>query len=454
VVAVFSEPWGVRLVDPWRDDLDARRALSCLAMTASSAARTEGWTALTDDADRGRWAAWMTRNELAGLAFAAALPADARLAEMLKVAALGAAAGNLAHFANLDRIERRFALERLPMVVLKGAAVATAAYRAQKMGLDPEVIFSLAFWIFIFGILGARLFYLVQYWDQFPKETFAKTIVSILNFTEGGLVVYGSVIGGLAAGFVFLRRKKLPVLAIADLTAPSMVLGLAIGRIGCLLNGCCHGGVCDEELPAIRFPQGSPPYMQQLHDGELLGMKLRQLPPENKKNLVVVERVEPRSSAEKKGVKPSTNYEFRPAGPKTFHKWQQDSAKYQTAPALELVSEDGFSIIWTMGELPRESLPVHPAQIYASINGFLLFIVLWLLYPLRRRDGAVFATLITAYPIARFLEELIRSDESGQLGTSLTISQWISIAMLLLGIALWIYIHRSGNQLTRTFATS
>jgi len=98
-------------------------------MTASSAARTEGWTALTDDADRGRWAAWMTRNELAGLAFAAALPTDARLAEMLRVAALGAAAGNLAHFANLDRIERRFALERLPMVVLKGAAVATAAYR-------------------------------------------------------------------------------------------------------------------------------------------------------------------------------------------------------------------------------------------------------------------------------------------------------------------------------------
>jgi len=71
----------------------------------------------------------MMRNDLAGIGFAAAHAADERLAQMLKAAALGAAAGNLAHFATLDRIERLFATDRLPMILLKGAAVASASYR-------------------------------------------------------------------------------------------------------------------------------------------------------------------------------------------------------------------------------------------------------------------------------------------------------------------------------------
>lgn len=71
----------------------------------------------------------MTRHDLAGIGFAAARPADEPLAELLKAAALGAAAGNLAHFATLDRIEQRFSADRLPMILLKGAAVAHASYR-------------------------------------------------------------------------------------------------------------------------------------------------------------------------------------------------------------------------------------------------------------------------------------------------------------------------------------
>ena len=88
-----------------------------------------GWNDGADDADRAGLAAWMTRHDLAGIGFAAAHPDDDRLAELLKAAALGAAAGNLAHFATLDRIERRFSADRLPMILLKGAAVASASYR-------------------------------------------------------------------------------------------------------------------------------------------------------------------------------------------------------------------------------------------------------------------------------------------------------------------------------------
>jgi hypothetical protein len=73
------------------------------------------------------------RNDVAGLGFAAALLDDPELASMLRGAAAGAVAGNLAHFERLDRIERRFEADRIPMVLLKGAAVARAAYR------DPSI---------------------------------------------------------------------------------------------------------------------------------------------------------------------------------------------------------------------------------------------------------------------------------------------------------------------------
>jgi phosphatidylglycerol:prolipoprotein diacylglycerol transferase len=80
-----------------------------------------------------------------------------------------------------------------------------------------------------------------------------------------------------------------------------------------------------------------------------------------------------------------------------------------------------------------------------------LALVLWFFLPFRRHDGEVFALLLTIHPISRFLLEMIRSDEPGQFGTGWTISQWISIGLLALGIGLWIYIERQprGSALPR-----
>ena len=67
---------------------------------------------------------------------------------------------------------------------------------------------------------------------------------------------------------MFVYKHKLPGLAMSDLIAPGVLLGMAIGRIGCLLNGCCYGGACD--LPwAVEFPYGTPPFRQQVVDGQL-----------------------------------------------------------------------------------------------------------------------------------------------------------------------------------------
>src|SRR4051794_32974884 len=113
-----------------------------------------------------------------------------------------------------------------------------AAYLARKQGIKAEFIHDLALWLFVSGILGARLVYVVQYWD---KE-FAANPLAILSIWDGGLVFYGSALGGLI-GFlgyyrVVMKPNKIRFWQMADIVAPCVALGLCLGRMGCLLNGC------------------------------------------------------------------------------------------------------------------------------------------------------------------------------------------------------------------------
>jgi phosphatidylglycerol:prolipoprotein diacylglycerol transferase len=78
-------------------------------------------------------------------------------------------------------------------------------------------------------------------------------------------------------------------------------------------------------------------------------------------------------------------------------------------------------------ELPRRSLPVHPIQLYASLNAGLIAAFLFFLWPNVARDGLVLGAWLVMCGTSRMLEEWIRIDEIGQFGTSLTISQWISL---------------------------
>ena len=164
------------------------------------------------------------------------------------------------------------------------AGVGISAWRARQVGLDPEIIYSLAFYMFLGGILGARGFYVIQYWHEYfkPGMSLADSLKDIVNAAKGGLVVYGSFIGGLAAGGWFIYQRKLPLFAVADIIAPGMALGQSIGRIGCFLNGCCYGGLCALPLVATPFPESSnpvthdlsPPYARQKELGWLHGFEL------------------------------------------------------------------------------------------------------------------------------------------------------------------------------------
>ena len=135
---------------------------------------------------------------------------------------------------------------------------------------------------------------------------------------------------------------------------------------------------------------------------------------------------------------------------------QATDALARSGPELTLVTQDGRTCQWSIQNLPPRSRPVHPTQIYTSINAALIFVFLFAYYPYRRRDGEVFALLVTIYPLTRFLLEVIRTDEPPIFGTGMTISQIVSLINLTLAVGLWIYILRqpTGSVLSTKPATA
>jgi phosphatidylglycerol---prolipoprotein diacylglyceryl transferase len=338
------------------------------------------------------------------------------------------------------------------MMVAMVAGVGLGMYRGWQMGIDPEVMTSLAMWMIFPGIIGARLFFIIQYHEEFARPTWQETVMSLFDVTKGGLVVYGSVLAGVPFGIYYLVRRGLPVLAVLDIIAPSMVVGAAMGRIGCFLNGCCYGGECDWPV-AMTFPpraapylQDSPPYQRQHELGLLHGMKIGR----TETGRAYVQRVEPGKPAEQAGVRP---------GDILTHINGKEVADFEEAQAalglsgkiVELTTSTGSVRRITHEDWPGRSLPIHPTQLYAALDAGLLALVLWLLYPFRRRDGEIFALLITIHPITRIMLEFIRSDEPGQFGTALTISQWISLGFLVFAAGFWYYVERQprGSALPR-----
>jgi phosphatidylglycerol:prolipoprotein diacylglycerol transferase len=264
--------------------------------------------------------------------------------------------------------------------------------------------------------------------------------VALLNVTQGGLVVYGSVIGAGLGLMIFCRRHRLSPLALCDLIAPSLVLGLALGRVGCFLNGCCYGGVC--ELPwAVQFPWHSPPHVRQVQEGQLdlFGMVIDGSPGA----APVVGQVVEGSLAELHGMRIGdriTQINGMPIA-NVFEAQRQLLEAGQQGRLSLLVAGQSEPQQWNLpARLPR-SLPVHPTQLYSTVDALILCLLLWAYYPFRRRDGEVTALLITIYPITRFLIEGLRTDEPKNI-LGMSISQNISLLLLAVAAALWLYLWR------------
>lgn len=118
--------------------------------------------------------------------------------------------------------------------------VVVAVYRAKQEGYDDNVIVDLALVAIPVAVLFARLYYVIFNWEYYRQHPSL-----ILNTRTGGMAIHGGIIGGILAGYLYSRFKKIPFWKLADICAPSMILGQAIGRWGNYVNQEAHGGPTD-----------------------------------------------------------------------------------------------------------------------------------------------------------------------------------------------------------------
>lgn len=217
------------------------------------------------------------------------------------------------------------------------AAIHLAVRQGKKEGLDPEKILDLSFYILVSAILGARLLFLIVEYKYFLANP-----MEALKFWKGGLVYYGGLIGAALVAVYYIRKNSMPLWKVADIAAPSLAIGQAIGRWGCYFAGCCYG--LKSDVPwAITFTD------------------LRSLAPLN--------------------------------------------------------------------------IPLHPTQVYLSLNAFFIFLVLIWVRKRKTFDGQLFWLYGILYSIGRFLIEFFRGDERGfTIEDVLSTSQFIGIFILGLSI--------------------
>lgn len=283
------------------------------------------------------------------------------------------------------------------------AAVSMIRYLSRDITPNPQFVTNGALYALIAGVAGARTFYVIHHADKLDG-----TFLSYFAIWRGGLELYGAVILVIPVVFLYLRYHKLPIRKYLDIIVIGLTLVIVFGRIGCFMRGCCFGKPSD--LPwAVHFPYGSDVYYNQIY-------------PDPKRD-----RSEPHLKL-----------------PHDFFNYYDGGRYYGLKSFYDLTDEQKNMV--TNGQY--RCLSVHPTQLYSSINGAFLFLILFLFwrrskhacvskgkYKLFTRPGSTFALALILYGIARIIIEALRDDNPFELG-GLTISQNISIVMIVLGAAL------------------
>lgn len=119
------------------------------------------------------------------------------------------------------------------------AAIWLLRRRSASFGIEPEAASDVAIWLLLSGLLGAKLLLVIVEWPSYVRSW-----SEFLSLGRAGGVFYGGLLGAVLATAILLRRRRISFWAFVDAAAPSVALGQAFGRVGCLLAGCCWGREC------------------------------------------------------------------------------------------------------------------------------------------------------------------------------------------------------------------
>jgi phosphatidylglycerol:prolipoprotein diacylglycerol transferase len=301
----------------------------------------------------------------------------------------------------------------LMMVIGFLAAVSLIRRLSRSFTPNPQYITNAALYSLIGGVAGARLFYVIHYFDNFRYN-----LLSVFAIWEGGLELLGGVILAIIIILFYLLYHKLPVRRYLDVLAIGLVLALVFGRIGCFLFGCCYGKPTN--LPwGVRFPYDSLAYYGQINPN--------------------LQRNRPNPHLQL----PSEYFTYADANGTRYLKPYEDLTDQQKAEV-------------TIGKY--RCLPVHPTQLYSSAKAAILCLILYLFWRRSQnaersenagkfliKPGQTFALMFILYSIARFLMEFLRDDNPFELD-GLTVSQLIAIPMLTFGLILMVIFQKMKTQ--------
>lgn len=337
-------------------------------------------------------------------------------------------------------------------------AIFWATHRARRSGADPETIVNCGFIALIAGVVGCRIMYVIHYWDQFRyRGSLLDILIAIIDVRKGGMEFYGGFILATLLVPVWLRFvEKVSFRWYMDIIAPSAALGLAIGRIGCYLNGCCHGAICEAPW-AVQFPFGSPAMVEHWQAKapgagvrqELLMMMPNGIGAPLPREILRLSGVELDAAATRLAENERTLRELlgkvaaasdanaKRLGERELNrvraKLNLDQARYgQSVENMKTYGLSGEQLL----ALARQShsRPVHPAQWYSTITAGLVALFLNALYYRRSRDGQVILTLLLIEPPTRFVLEFIRTDNPPDQILGMTVSQVLALSMSLLAL--------------------
>ena len=146
-----------------------------------------------------------------------------------------------------------FSIRWYSVMILLGILIGylLAKKESKKFDLPKDFIFDLTFWIIIFGIIGARLYYVAFNWSLYKND-----LLGILEVWNGGLAIHGGIIAGLITLIIFCKIKKVNPFRITDIVVPSLIIAQAIGRWGNFFNGEAHGPITTvENLRHLFIPE-------------------------------------------------------------------------------------------------------------------------------------------------------------------------------------------------------
>ena len=306
----------------------------------------------------------------------------------------------------------------LMMVIAFLLALSLIRRLSRSITPDPHLITNAALYSLISGVVGARLFYVVHYFDHFQGK-----LLSVFSIWQGGLEFYGGVILALLIVLSYLcyrkfyvRRYEVHIRSYLDILAIGLMLALVFGRIGCFLNGDCFGK--PTELPwAIRFPYDSFVYRSQVN-------------------------------ADLERNRPEPQLQLS----REYFSYVDGNGIWYPKPYEDLTEEQKAQV--TKGEY--RCLPVHPTQLYSSAVVGLLCLILYLFWRrsqnaanskgrsrLFAKPGCTFSLMFILYGISRFFMEFIRDDNPLEYGwwaiyKGATVSQNLAIYTTIFGVVLMV----------------